>query len=168
MLPADQASAGRRVPDVCSRHGNPATYREEITFTSRPPGWSYVLLLLGLLPFVVMYLATRRKVTVPAWPFCDECKAMRGKRGGVELVFVALFLLCIGASFVVHAPASRWLAGAAVVAAVAALLVNRLGGARMIAGAEVTRDGAWLRVRDASEAFHRKAGGASSGTKSTP
>jgi hypothetical protein len=57
------------LPDVCMKCGAPATVRKAKTF-SWHPGWVYVLLLLGLLPFVIVALVMTKRRTVRA-PLCD-------------------------------------------------------------------------------------------------
>ena len=53
VLPAYWVSSGHGLPPVCSRHGEPAADGVAISVPSRPPGWAYALLVVGLLPFVI-------------------------------------------------------------------------------------------------------------------
>src|SRR5262249_37873116 len=93
-IPAGWVEAGYGVPDVCARHGEPAAERPGLGIISRPPQWSYILILLGFLIFLIVVLAMRRKVTAPAWPFCAQC-VQRRKR--FLLVGWPLFLIGVAA-----------------------------------------------------------------------
>jgi len=79
-LPAHWAQAGYGVPKLCARHGQPEVKRAKVTFVSQRPGWVYVLLLLGILPFFLATLILQRRVTVNGWPFCRLCESLRRQR----------------------------------------------------------------------------------------
>ena len=79
-IPAQFVATGRGLPTVCTRHGEPAVERRRVTFISRNPGWSYVLLLAGVIVFVIVASAIRKTVVAAAWPFCARCTEER-KRG---------------------------------------------------------------------------------------
>src|SRR5690349_25152485 len=68
------------MPDVCARHGEPAVERRKVSFSTRPPAWSYVLILVGVLRFLIVAFAMRKTVVVPSWPFCARCRELRSRR----------------------------------------------------------------------------------------
>jgi hypothetical protein len=59
-------------PPVCARHGAPGSAQKRTTFVSQPPGWSYVLLLVGVVAFFIVTLVIRKTAVAPAWPYCDH------------------------------------------------------------------------------------------------
>jgi hypothetical protein len=77
QLPAAWVSAGYGVPTVCARHGQPGTLRARTEFESAPAGWSYAFIPLGLLVFVLIRAATRKRIDAPVWYYCDSCRSMR-------------------------------------------------------------------------------------------
>lgn len=100
-IPAQRASLGRGIPDVCARHGNPATSHLALRFRSRPHPAALLLPLSGAVPlaaphdlallvlcslgplsFVIYGRLVRKTITVERWPFCDRCsRAYRWTRG---------------------------------------------------------------------------------------
>ena len=72
-LSAARLRSAATLPGLCALHGRDATHRVTARFVSGPEPWSYVLLLVGGLPFVIMYLVLRRTLVAPAWPVCDAC-----------------------------------------------------------------------------------------------
>ncbi|WP_030440610.1 hypothetical protein [Actinoplanes subtropicus] len=90
-IPAQFVATGWGTPTVCARHGEPAVEQKRVTFISRNPGWSYLLLLAALLVFVIVTAAIRKSVVAPAWPFCARCKQER-KQG----VIMGLGILAAG------------------------------------------------------------------------
>src|SRR5262249_52373330 len=96
-IPANWVGAGDGVPRGCSRHCQPAAKVARTRLQSRPPGWAYVLLIFGALPYIIAVSVTRKTVVAPAWPFCAQCNTLRVRRliiglvvlvGGLALPFV--------------------------------------------------------------------------------
>jgi len=155
-LPAAMVTSGGGIPAVCSRHGDPAVRGRRVQFISRPPGWAYLLLLAGALPFLVVGMVTRKTLAAPRWPFCNSCNnRIRRSRLGA----LALLLACIAAI-----AATIWFGGQdpSLVAVglilflllfLATLLVLISSDPTRVARAVVTRDGYALRVREVAPAF---------------
>ncbi len=155
VVPAQLAVSGVGVPDVCTRHGEPAVIRPKTIFQTRPPSWSYFLILLGALPYLVVVLALRKRITAPGWPMCARC---RGRRRTLRLVALGLFLLTIlsfAAGFVTTGD-SELVAAAIIVAFVAFLgwaIALNLSAEGVLARGDLTQDGQSLRLRRVSPAF---------------
>jgi hypothetical protein len=81
------------LPEVCLRCGAPGTVFKRKTF-SWFPGWIYVLLVTGLVPFLVVALVLTRRRTVEA-PLCAEHKNHWLIRQLVVLLSF-LFLIVVG------------------------------------------------------------------------
>ena len=90
QIPANWVAAGHGVPDVCSRHGEPAVDRRRVRFISRPPQWAYILIIFGAIVFVIVAAAMRKTVWAPAWPFCARCREYRKRMAGIGLGIVGL------------------------------------------------------------------------------
>src|SRR6185436_15165607 len=98
-IPSHWVAVGYGVPEVCTRHGQPAVERKKVTVVSRPPGWSYALLLARAIPFAIVATAVRKTVKAPVWPFCPECKRIRTRNlliglgvfvGGIALIVAGI------------------------------------------------------------------------------
>lgn len=148
------AAVGTLSPPVCVRHGRPASLRP-ITFTSRMPLWTIPLIvLLGRLMHRFLVAHLRKDVHAPAWPWCRRCglrllgrvalgvtAVLTGMllavvlsekvHGTAKLVAIAVTLLCMGTGIAVLARTSR----------------------SATSGARVSRDGEWLELPAAHEAF---------------
>ena len=61
-----------RLPSACMKCGAPATLYKNKNFAWFPP-WTYVLLLAGVLPFVIVQLVLTKRMTVSA-PLCEAHK----------------------------------------------------------------------------------------------
>jgi len=96
VLSADWVYAGYGVPRVCARHGEPAAGVNTV-FRSRTPGWAYLLLALGVLPYVIAVYATRKTILAPSWPFCARCKALRTGNlvRGLAGIAAGVVLFCV-------------------------------------------------------------------------
>jgi hypothetical protein len=79
-LPAGMVTSGWGIPPVCVRHGRPAAAHRKISFVSRSPWWTFLLILLSVLVALLVMLALRKRVTAPSWPVCDECLRQRRTR----------------------------------------------------------------------------------------
>jgi len=96
-LPTPMIMSGQGIPSRCVLHGEPAVTTKKIRFFSKPPTWTYLLLLLSIGVAVIVMLAIRKKVTAPRWPFCARCVvrrrnflvAMWACLAGIPLCFVA-------------------------------------------------------------------------------
>ncbi|WBC15418.1 hypothetical protein O7600_00875 [Micromonospora sp. WMMA1998] len=140
------------VPPVCVRHAIPATRRKPVLFRSTPPTWSFLLILLGVLPFVIVATIMQKRVTVPNWPFCRACTHLRIRRllGGIGMAVLG-FIAVIG--FSATMPPSSSLTAVVVTLSFAVLLAGVVfastSGWATIAAAKLTSDGTSLRLRKA-------------------
>lgn len=94
-IPAQFVATGWGTPTVCTRHGEPAAERRRVTFVSRNPGWSYVLLLAGVIVFIIVASAIRKTVTTAAWPFCARCSEERKRSLTIGLGIMAAGVVAI-------------------------------------------------------------------------
>jgi hypothetical protein len=170
QIPAGWAAAGYGLPDVCVRHGEPAVERRKVSFSSRPPAWSYFLILVGVLLFVIVALAMRKTVVAPAWPFCARCKELRSRRlkTGLGLLGAAVAAL-IGSTVVAATVPGDDTVGATILIAgyllflaglVAGLIVVEQSSWRAVATAVLSPDGRWIGVPSPSQAFGERAAAA--------
>jgi hypothetical protein len=162
QLPAGLIATGRGVPEVCARHGEPATERRAIKVISRPPAWSYPLIILGGLVFLIVVLATRKTVAVPNWPFCPRCKTLRGRLLGIGLGLIALGVLGFVGGVAVTSSAPDSSAGGflvlfAVLVLLAGIIVAVRSAPLAVARAQTSQDGRWVLVKSAHPAFAARA-----------
>jgi len=94
-IPAQFVATGWGTPTVCTRHGEPAVEQRRVTFISRNPGWSYLLLLAGVIVFIIVASAIRKTVAVAAWPFCARCNEERKRGLTIGLGIVAAGVVAI-------------------------------------------------------------------------
>lgn len=183
-IPANAVAVGQGLPDVCVRHGEPATQRKKVQLFSKPPAWSYALLPVWIV-FLFVVFATRKTVKAPAWPFCDRCRTQRTRMLVAGLVVLAASVGGVFGSIALAEPADPNAgtanADAAVLSFVGVLLSLILfvvgvalaarSGAAAIAAAQVSRDGAWVEIRHPHVEFTaqaaRSAGPAGFGGAST-
>ncbi|MDI6103734.1 hypothetical protein QLQ12_34480 [Actinoplanes sp. NEAU-A12] len=139
-IPSGLVHNGTGIPDLCSRHGEPASLRKPVKFWSKPPTWAYFLILLGALPFLIVTLVMRKEVQAQAWPFCPQCEKLHRNR------------LIIGISLIALLPLSFVLANAfnevgpllillAFVAAFAGIILQSRGTYRVLPWGFVSQDG---------------------------
>ena len=142
-IPAPLIVQGQYLPTVCARHGEPADRHKRVVFRSRIPGWTYVLLLIAVIVFIIVALAVQKRVQAPAWPFCPKCASRR--RRGLLIGFVLLVLgivgLFLGASAPADASWAGWVAFASAVIASAGLIFVARSNWAMAASGIATRDG---------------------------
>ena len=162
-LPAGLVASGS-APPVCSRHGSPPTTHRKATFISRPPGWSYLLLLIATLIFLIVVLSTRKSVTAPGWSFCGRCQSRRKSflLGGLGLL-VGCVLAFVGALASVSQPTESdpnpsgavpaILFLLSVVALIAGVVLVGRSAAPIIAGGVTSRDGLWVEFAKPAPAF---------------
>src|SRR5262245_18572614 len=96
MLPVSWAVAGYGIPNVCPRHGLPPVRLVKAKFESRPPLWTYLFLLAGGLPYLIVAVAVTKNIKVRQWPECGKCVSLRHRRilGGWALI-LSMFPLCV-------------------------------------------------------------------------
>jgi hypothetical protein len=165
VVPAVYVARGW-VPDTCTRHGRPAAGTRKVTFVSKTPTWTYLLLLLGILMFVIVASVMSKKATSPAWPLCEECLATR--RRTMSLVWVGslgIVPLLVLANALDGGHGSG-LAGFLMVVALLGLPILAVTGGILgawvrIVGGVVTADG--LYVAFPPEQLHRSLASATSG-----
>jgi len=147
--------SGAGLPSVCARHGEIAVDRPKTVFQSSPPPWSYVLLFAGVLPFLLITNALRKRLIAVGWPVCARC---RRQRRTLQLGALGLFLLSLLSmvlSLAASPDSSLTLLGPAVglILFVASLFVFGASAVAVISRAGVTRDGCALRLRNVSPVF---------------
>ena len=153
FLPAHMVVTGVGVPSVCSRHGEPVAKRRKTTFQSRPPPWSYLLILVGVLVFVIVAAVLRKQLAASGWPFCARCVDERRNRllAGAALMLSAVLATTV--AVVLANDISAWLALFSLVAALAGLFFFAAAAPAALARAEVTQDGTALKLRRVSPGF---------------
>jgi hypothetical protein len=159
-IPAQLVVSGQGMPRVCARHGEPADRHRRVLFRSKPPSWTYLLIILGVILFAIVATVLQKRVKAPAWPFCSGCAALRTRR---LLVGVGLMVLAVLAVVVLAGtlpPGSTY--GPLVVLAFVVLLLVGLffiaqSGWAAIASAVTSRDGAAVEVRRAAVRFVQEA-----------
>jgi len=165
QLPVSWVDSGYGIPSCCVLHGNPAATTKKVQFISRPPAWSYLLIVAGVLLFVIVAIVLRKSATSQAWPFCAECQQHRTKRlaigWGLMLVGLLLFVAAavVASNAEVGAVVASGLLLAPVVAIVGLSLVARSGWFAT-AGGIVSGDGAWLQFAKAHPNFAGQANAA--------
>jgi hypothetical protein len=106
VLPAGLVASGQGLPTVCARHGLPATAHQKARFVSRPPGWSYILIVAGVIAFVVVTMVMQKKVSASNWPVCDRCRRLSKNRRLIGIGVLALSLVMLFAGIVLLASGS--------------------------------------------------------------
>jgi hypothetical protein len=166
-IPAFWVAAGQGVPTVCARHGQAATTPKKCQFMSKPPGWSYLLILVGVLAFLIAVMVTRKTVKAPIWPFCDTCRSGRTRWLAIGLGVAAVSAVAMVAGIALPSAgspdstgtasdASSWGVGMFVVGLLG-LCVGLLVAARAnwvtVAGGVTSPDGQWVTFPKAHPAF---------------
>jgi hypothetical protein len=153
QIPSVQVTAARDLPQVCARHGRPADQMKSLRFASRPPVWTYALIPLGLLFFLIAVVVMRTDVWAPKWPWCSRCGRLRVVR------LLAGLTLFAGAFAILPSVADQRETATTVVTAVLVLALA-LGSvllarsyASAIVGAHVTRDSQSVRIPRAHVRF---------------
>jgi len=150
QLPAGGVAAGMVTPPVCRKHGLPVRSTKKVTFVSRPAPWTYILIVVGALPFLIAVMLTRKSVKAGAWPFCERCSS-DGRRNvliGVGVLVLGDLLFVVGIS---QNAAALPLLG--IVALVAGIVVAATGGRVALAGGQVSRDGQVITFRKPADTF---------------
>jgi MFS family permease len=149
-IPAPLVVSGQGLPRVCVRHGEPADRHKRVLFRSKTPGWTYLLVILGVIVFAIVAAVLQKRVKAPAWPFCPRCADLRTRR---LLIGIGLVVLSVVAVVVLAGalPADSSYGPLAVVAFVvllfAGLIFIALAGWAAIASAFASRDGTAVEVR---------------------
>src|SRR5581483_2429625 len=93
FIPIPWVAQNFQLPTVCARHGKPATFHAPARVEGRV-SWLAIFLIVG---FIVL---SRKYITAPALPFCDECRVERRKRVRAALVRLGLGVAAIIAGVV--------------------------------------------------------------------
>jgi hypothetical protein len=147
-IPAHLVSAGTVAPQVCARHGEPATWHKRVRFRSYTPRWAYLLIFFGLLPFIIVAMFVRRRVTAPAWPFCERCRRLRISRLLIGLGMIALAVV-VGfglPALLPDSPASGWTLPVVVALVFAGVVTASYSVLSAIVPAHVSQDGTLVQV----------------------
>lgn len=152
-IPGYWATAGYGVPAVCAKHGRPEVRRAKTTPVSPIPGWMYALIVAGFMIFIIVRVATRKALTIPAWPFCESCVRRRTTRLWAAIATIAVgtgaFVLAAG-DWIPGGPATGMAGLFIVMAGVIGLVPARWS---VIAGAKLSDDGFWITVRNPHPEF---------------
>jgi hypothetical protein len=147
LIPANFVSAGWGTPTVCARHGESAVEQRKTQFTSRRSGW---LFLMG----AIVYYATRKTVTAPAWPFCAQCTREHStKTAAGAASFIVGILIWVGSTQLLPTDVAAIGALVGIALFIGGAIVIGRGGRPTIAGGAVTADGHAVRFAKAHEAF---------------
>jgi hypothetical protein len=151
-IPAGQVAAGH-LPHICSRHGEQAIEMKKIKLISKPPSWAPFLIILGGIVYLIVVMAMRKTVQAPAWPWCAQCKAQRGRNLGIGLglILLGLLLFVVGAAMNSDGGAFMFLLG--FVAAIAGIIVAARANPQQITGAFVSQDGNFVELKKANDRF---------------
>ncbi|HEX6683873.1 MAG TPA: hypothetical protein VF062_13810 [Candidatus Limnocylindrales bacterium] len=164
-IPSLWVSSGAVMPEVCARHGRPATVRVNATLSARPPWWVYLLLgifgALGGLIIGLVMARMRQAVLAAGWPFCARCRIRRAVALAVGLAILAtgagLFVLAIARFEVATRPIGlEWIVYG-LAAFVAGGLITVQASWQSLAGVVVPRDAGLVVVRRAHERFAARA-----------
>ncbi len=148
-------AAGVTPPRICMRHGRPARTATPMVFQSRPPVWVVlVMFLAGWLVYHFVGAKVRRQVSVPAWPWCGRCDLIRWGRvtAGAALLLAGLLTAVSMGDAVRGTAALLTLAGTVAVMTAGVVALTR-GTRAAVSGVHVSRDGAWLELRNPHQRF---------------
>jgi hypothetical protein len=155
-VPSSWVSSGHGTPDVCARHGKPATRRYRLSLVSSPPDWSWLFLIGGVLIFFIVRAVTRKTVEARMWPFCEQCGRLRIKQlvlGWSVAVGGAALIVWLGTA-AYSAPGDVQAAAIGVTLVVAGVLFGlTFTGWQGITRAKVSQDGMWVTFRKPHPAF---------------
>ncbi|MDG4820796.1 hypothetical protein O7635_02880 [Asanoa sp. WMMD1127] len=156
VIPAQLAASGQGMPRVCARHGQPADRHRSVVFRSKPPAWTYLLIVVGVILFAIVATVLQKRVKAPAWPFCRQCAALRTRRMLIGAGLIVLSVVAVIGLSVALPPSSSY--GPFVVVAFVALLLAGLffiaqSGWAVIASAVASRDGAAVEVNRPAPRF---------------
>jgi hypothetical protein len=151
-IPTQWIRTGYGIPTVCARHGRPHVRRPGLVVESAPAGWTYALLLAGVLPFLLARALTRWTTVARAWPFCDRCERRRRSAFLAAGLVMAAGLVLIGLAFADPTGSSPLLVlgGVVLVAGYAALHWARR---QVIARVRLSRGGERVLVRAPAPEF---------------
>jgi hypothetical protein len=157
-IPARWVAGGFRT-SVCARHGVPAELTVATRLESAPAPWTWALVPLGGIVFLLVRAVTRRELPAPRWAFCGRCQSRRLRRLAAGWALVAAAVLGLVFAIATSAPDSanpdlgfvQFLVLLAVgVAGWLVLLTSRWP---VIARARVRRDDGDVEVRRPAAAF---------------
>jgi hypothetical protein len=146
-LPAAEVRRPGFWPRVCVRHGRPVTGTRKVTLYSKPPLWTMLLFFVVLAFALIVMLASRRSIKIPALPVCERCQAERRVRIGIGWGLVVLGLVAVARM----AEPQSWIAAAILI--VAGCLFLSQGSWAVLFSADVSSDGGHIRLRKAPRAF---------------
>jgi uncharacterized membrane protein YdcZ (DUF606 family) len=147
--------AQNHLPPVCARHGVPATKAEKRTFATAPPRWSYLLIVLGVLIFLIVVLATRTKVDTNL-PACEQCGKDR-KRFWVYVAVAGAVSVAVFATGAAIPSDGLTLLGFFLLLATLILACLR---DRFRVSGTMSRDRAWVNLKGIHEKFAAEISGA--------
>jgi len=136
------------LPPICARHGGSATTRVRRKFYTRPPGWTYVLILISVLIFAIVTLSMRKTVST-ALPACGQCTHDRRQFVALAISgWVAVLAIWVVAG--TFASSAIFLLG--LVAILAALVFTFAGDYFRVAGT-VNEDLVWVTLKRVDATF---------------
>lgn len=145
---------------VCARHGEPAVEHRRTVFRSPVPRWTYALILLGVIVFLIVAFFVPRRVKAPAWPFCPRCRQLRVIRllTGIGLMLVSALALVLAASLLPAESSYGNLVGLPfVLVFIVGIGVTSMASSGSIAAGTVSGDGASVHIRHPHPRFAEEA-----------
>ncbi|WP_027346878.1 hypothetical protein [Hamadaea tsunoensis] len=159
FFPTWLVTSGLGMPPVCAPHGAPGPVGVKAKIESSPPKWTYLLLLLGALPYIIVAAAMTKRVQAPLWPVCPQCT----KQAQTLKLIGTLSLLMVPASCAGPSILAKGADLGAVVGWLSFVLAVAffIGGAASfwfadparVARAWLTNDGAYIQVKRPAPAF---------------
>jgi hypothetical protein len=153
-VPASWVASGY-LPQLCARHGTPATHWTKRKFYSRTPLWVFVLIPFSLLIAAIVMAAMRTTVRGQL-PACAACTSER--RRFVAAV-VASWVGWFATLFVAASLSDGWAVIVVLLLAVVALVTSFSGDAFRTRGA-LSRDKLWVELKGVDRHFADQLNGA--------
>jgi hypothetical protein len=151
-IPAARVAAGH-LPQVCPKHGHATTETKSVKIISKPPAWTAVLIILGVLPYLIVVMLLRKTVPAPAWPWCEECSAERKTRFSIGFGTLALALLVLVGAVAADNDLTAPLFLVGMLALIVGIVFAGRGGTLPITGAFASKDGQYVEVPKGSDQF---------------
>ena len=140
--------AANYLPPICARHGGPATSLVKRKFSTRPPGWSYVLILVAVVIFAIVAMAMQFSIAT-SLPACAECSRDRRRFIGFALSGWAAAIALTVVSFTTTSGALIVLG---LLAVVCALVFSFVGDSFRVSG-HVSADRGWVNLKGVHATF---------------
>jgi hypothetical protein len=131
---------------TCPRHNRAGVRTKKLTFSTKPPMWTYVLILVGVLVAVIVMAVLRKQVSGDAHE-CDKCVQARRRFRAIVIaawVFDIGLLLAAGGSDIAVIAWIVWTLGA--------LIYSFTGATHNVRGF-LSPDRTWVEIKNADPGF---------------